>query len=89
MPTDIAVMSAVCTNESVSMNITVSSKESAAAVLVKLRTFESLGAIDINGISETTSDNGIPQVAFSIVCSYGPNPWLGIRRRANKSRHAV
>ncbi|HWP79925.1 MAG TPA: pilus assembly protein PilM, partial [Candidatus Acidoferrum sp.] len=76
MPADIAVMSVVCTNESVSMNVTVSSKESAAAVLVKLRTFESLALIDLSGISETTSDNGIPQVAFSLVCTYGPNPWL-------------
>lgn len=76
MPTGIAVLSAVCGSDGVSMNITVGSKDAAAMVITQLRTFESLSEITVGAISETEDDNGIVQVSFAVNCLYGENPYL-------------
>lgn len=70
MPSQISVLSAVCTNESVSMNVMVDSKDAAAAVIVQLRSFESLSDVAVGAISETEDENGIVQVNFAVTCSY-------------------
>lgn len=76
MPSEISVLSAVCANDGVSMNITVSSKDAAAAVIVQLRTFQSLSSVSVGAISESSDDNGIVQVSFAVNCLYGENPYL-------------
>lgn len=76
MPKEISVLSAVCGNDGVSLNVTVGSKDAAALVIAQLRTFESLSEITVGAISETADDNGIVQVSFAVNCLYGENPYL-------------
>jgi len=73
MPAEILVLSATCTRENVSMNITVPSYDEVAVVLVQLRTFESLGDISISSVTETVNESGIKTVSFSVTCSYVSN----------------
>ncbi|MEA5039940.1 MAG: pilus assembly protein PilM [Clostridiaceae bacterium] len=76
MPSQISVLSAVCSNDGVSMNIIVPSKDAAALVIVQLRSFESLADVSVGAISETEGDSGIIQVSFAVNCLYGENPYL-------------
>ena len=50
MPSQILLLSAVCTPESVSMNVTVPGLEEAAVVLSQLRSFKSLSQVNVSGI---------------------------------------
>ena len=76
MPSEISVLSAVCTNETVSLNITVGSKEASALVIKQLRTFESLRDIAVGAVTENADDNGIVQVSFAATCYYGENLYI-------------
>lgn len=76
MPREITVLSAVCTQTDVSMNISVPDKASAAKVLVALRTFESLQTVSTTAFTDTADENGIVSVDFSVRCEYGENPYL-------------
>lgn len=76
MPSSILVLSADCTNEGVSMSITVGSYEDAATVISNLRTFESLSTVDVASVTRTTNEGGFTEVAFSLTCAYGENPYL-------------
>lgn len=76
MPSDIRVLSAVCTEAGVSMNVTVSSKQAAATVIVELRKFETVSVVDVSSIDDTTDDTGIPQISFTVSCIYGTNPYF-------------
>ena len=51
-------------------NAMVDSKDAAAAVIVQLRSFESLSDVAVGAISETEDENGIVQVNFAVTCSY-------------------
>lgn len=70
MPTDIRLLSAVCTATNVNMNVTVDSKPSAAEVIIQLRSFDSLGAVDVTGITENIDETGRNIVAFGVSCTY-------------------
>lgn len=87
MPSELLVMSATCTSASVSMNLVVNSLVEAATVVSKLRTFESIEVIQVSGLSmnwvqfegEGYSQamlDGFEEVSFSVVCSYGNNPYM-------------
>lgn len=69
MPSEISVSSMTAGTDGVSMNITVSSKDAAAKVLMQLREFETLDEIDTPGITETES-SGMTTVSFSVYCTY-------------------
>lgn len=69
MPSEISVSSMTAGVDGVSMNITVSSKETAAKVLMQLREFETLEQVDTPGITET-DNSGITTVSFSVYCTY-------------------
>lgn len=70
MPSDILVLSASCTRDSVVLNITVPGYEEMAVVLVQLRSFDTLGTITASAATETTDDSGITTVSFSVSCAY-------------------
>ena len=70
MPSDMLLMSAVCTNESVIMNIRVPSLEAAAMVIAQFRTFESVGQVDISAISEGQDEAGFAFQTFTVTCVY-------------------
>lgn len=69
MPTEISVYSMTAGVDGISMNITVSSKEAAAKVLIQLRDFETIDEVDTPGITETKS-SGMTTVSFSVYCTY-------------------
>jgi type IV pilus assembly protein PilM len=74
MPSGISVLSAVCSASGVNMNVTVSTKEQAAMVIVRLRSFESLGQVNVAAISDTADENGIASVTFAVSCVYKEVP---------------
>ena len=76
MPTSILLLSAVCTNEGVSMSVTVGSYGEAAMVLKELRSFDSLMAVEVSTVTRTVNEAGIARVEFSLNCTYGENPYL-------------
>ncbi len=76
MPTSILLLSAICTNEGVSMSVTVGSYEEAAVVLKQLRSFESLTAVEISSVTRNVNEAGIERVEFTLNCTYGENPYL-------------
>lgn len=76
MPREITVLSAVCTQNDVSMNISVPDKAAAAKVLVALRTFESLKTVTTTAFTDMADENGMVSVDFSVRCEYGQNPYL-------------
>lgn len=76
MPSEILILSATCTRDSVSMNITVPSFDDVAVVLVQLRTFQSINNLNISSVSEAVDEAGVSSVSFSISCNYGTNPYI-------------
>ena len=76
MPSRILLLSAACNRESITMNITVPSFSDAAVALVQLRTFESLADIQTTSLSRQVDDLGGEYVSFSIICTYGENPYI-------------
>jgi type IV pilus assembly protein PilN len=70
MPSDIRVLSAACTTTGVNMNVTVSSKEAAAEVIVELRSFDSISQVEVGAIAEFKDDSGVKTVSFTVNCIY-------------------
>lgn len=73
MPSQIIVLSAVCTRDGASLNVTVPSYDEAAVVLVQLRSFESLSDVQISAIAEAEDESGGSYCSFSVNCVYGVN----------------
>ncbi|MEG2072893.1 MAG: pilus assembly protein PilM, partial [Oscillospiraceae bacterium] len=76
MPSSILLLSAACTNEGISMNVTVGSYTDAAATIAALRSFETLSVVDVSQVSKEENEAGIARISFTINCSYGKNPYL-------------
>jgi len=76
MPSSILILSAACTNDGVSMNITVASYTDAAAVISELRSFSSLSQVEVSDIGLSQNEAGIERVLFTVNCLYGENPYL-------------
>lgn len=76
MPTEITVLSALCSTTNVSMNVTVPGLPEVANVLVQLRTFESIRDIQLSGVAEAIDEAGFTYVSFSVNAAYGINPYL-------------
>jgi type IV pilus assembly protein PilN len=74
MPAEVNVLSATCTKEDVSMNITVATKTAAAKTIAQLRTFETIRDISVGQLSEMTDDSGLKTVTFSVRCAYNYDP---------------
>jgi len=76
MPSSILLLSATCTNEGVSMNVTTGSYTDAAAVIKQFRSFESISVVDVTSVSRADDERGGERVSFSVTCTYGTNPYL-------------
>jgi type IV pilus assembly protein PilM len=76
MPSSIILMTASCSESTVMMNFQVPSIETAAKVMVELRTFKSLSAMETSAISESEDEAGFPIYTFAVSCRYGPNPYF-------------
>ena len=70
MPADILVQNISSDNTSVSIKMTVGTKEEAADVYEQLCMFESVDSVVIDRISDDTSDDGQGYVTFTAVCVY-------------------
>ena len=70
MPADILVQNISSDNTSVSIKMTVGTKEEAADVYEQLCMFESVDSVVIDRISDDTSDEGQGYVTFTVVCVY-------------------
>lgn len=86
LPSETLVLSAVCTKTSVSLNFVTNSLVEAATVISKMRSFESIGVMNVSGLSMSQvsfegdqysqeMQDGFEEVTFSIVCTYGQNPY--------------
>ncbi len=72
MPSSLLMLSAVCDNAGVSMNIEVASKDDAAVVVSELRTFNSIAQLMISPLVEEENDLGVDIISFSVSCVYTP-----------------
>lgn len=71
MPSSILVLTATCTQDSITMNIDTPDFETAAAVISKLRDFDSFQVISVSAVSETTDEESGSSVAtFTVTASY-------------------
>ncbi len=70
MPAEISVLSAMCNDSGVSMNVTVSNLERAATTIAQLRSFETIQDIQVSSLSESKDRAGRTQVSFSVSCTY-------------------
>lgn len=69
-PSGVKVTSLTSNGEGISMDIEVSTKEEAAKILQNLATFDAFRSVTTNGITESTDENGIITVTFSVMCTY-------------------
>ncbi|MCR5522209.1 MAG: pilus assembly protein PilM [Clostridia bacterium] len=69
MPSDISVLTANCTLESISMSIETSGFDEAANIVSAFRSFESIDVIQVSNMSRSEGD-GLSLVSFSIICNY-------------------
>lgn len=74
MPADIIVLSMVANAKDVTMNIDVSSKESAAKVLQELDGFRTIQVTQTTGLKDVRDENNQHTVSFSVNCIYSNNP---------------
>jgi type IV pilus assembly protein PilM len=70
MPSSLLLLSAVCTNDGVIMNIRVPSKEAAAMTITQFRTFESVRHLEISALSQGRDEAGFDFYTFTINCLY-------------------
>ena len=72
MPSRINVLTFTATNEDVTMNINLDSKEAAAITMKELRDFESIENISVASVAEVTDELGTSVVNFTITATYAP-----------------
>lgn len=70
MPSDIIVLSMVATGTDVTMDIQVTSKESAARVLQELDAFQSIEVTNTTGLTDARDSLDAHVVSFSVKCIY-------------------
>lgn len=70
MPSEILLLTANCTGEGVTMDVTVPGYKEAAVVISQLRDFDSIDAVQVGGMTETADGAGVTRVSFSVSCLY-------------------
>lgn len=70
MPSDIRVLSLDATNEVISLNVTVSSKDSAADMIKRIREFDNVAISNISTITETKEKDERTEVNFTVDLAY-------------------
>lgn len=71
MPSDVVVVTMTAGVDGIHMNMTASSKDSAAMALMQLRDFETVSGVSAQEITEETSEEGKTVVSFSVDCCFG------------------
>ncbi|MDD3347407.1 pilus assembly protein PilM [Oscillibacter sp.] len=74
MPSSLLLLSASCSAEGVTMNITTPGMEEAAVVISQLRSFESIVSMTVSTITEAVDDTGFTTASFSVSCGYEAAP---------------
>ncbi len=74
VPSNILMMSAICSNTGVTINATVSNFEEVAVTLANLRKFESIEILSISGATESVNEVGASNVSFSVTATYTVPP---------------
>ena len=69
MPSTLSVLTASCTDKSVSLNVTCTSFKDAAETLRQLRTFETIDIVECNGVTQA-EDEGASLASFTVICNY-------------------
>ncbi len=70
MPSEIVVLSAVCTTDGITLTVTVPDFENAANVVRQLRSFESFDVLTVSPMTKSGDKSGITQVSFTVTCAY-------------------
>ena len=77
LPSDVVVDALTVNLTNISISMSVSTKEEAAATIVNLRTFDNFSDVQVTSITEDKDDEtGATAVTFTAVCVYGTNPAL-------------
>lgn len=74
MPSEIALLSANCTKDGISMNVTVKTKLAAAKTIQQLRGFTSVRDVTAGQLAEVIDPTGIKTITFSVTCKYNYTP---------------
>ena len=70
MPSALLLMSAVCDEEGVTMNMVTPGMEEADVIISQLRKFESIKHLEVSTITESTDEGGLSSATFSVRCAY-------------------
>ncbi|MBP1756657.1 MAG: pilus assembly protein PilN [Firmicutes bacterium] len=71
LPSTTIISSLVSSNDGLTMNVTVNTKEEAAKFLLQLKQIKYFTSVSINSIQEVTDlESGIQTVSFSVACAY-------------------
>ncbi len=70
MPSSLLLMSAVCDEQGVTLNIVTPGMEEADVVIKQLRGFDSVKQLEVSTITESTDEGGISSATFSVRCGY-------------------
>jgi type IV pilus assembly protein PilM len=70
MPSEINVLTISAGENSVYLNIEVTSKSAVADVIAQLRTFDTITVGNLSTITETKDESGLSTVSFSVDCTY-------------------
>ncbi len=70
VPSNLVALSASCTAENITINVTVGSFEEAAVAMANIRSFETIDNILVSGITEEVNDAGQTSASFAISCQY-------------------
>ena len=70
MPSSMLLLSAVCDEQGVTMNIVTPGMEEADVVISQLRSFESVKQMTVSTITESTDEGGFTTASFSVSCGY-------------------
>ena len=77
LPSDVVVDALTVNLTNISISMSVSTKEEAAATIVNLRTFDNFSDVQVTSITEDKDEEtGATAVTFTAVCVYGTNPAL-------------
>lgn len=72
MPSDILVTSLSVNDSTISFSATFSSKKTAAAALIELRSFSTVYQVECSGITEQEDETGAPKVFMDVTLTYIP-----------------
>lgn len=70
MPASIVILTASCTNEGVTMEVTVPSLNEAAVAVNQLRSFASIQVVSVGEVTEQADESGVVRARFEVSCLY-------------------